>query len=231
MDWQQLFIRSRSFYIDHGLSEWAHAIPNAVPGDLDEDPGLHAALKVGFRAGFLFPPFTLQMQTLGRLIDETARKPATGLPDTQQYSGDVFLADMWTKTANGKVLQRANDLSGRETNPYLFLYAPNPCAKVWGRTGQQIAEFFQAKYWNGLTVPEYFVLQRVHAERWGDHRFFDEALEGTPMHWLWLIDSMTATDCSVAMSGSRQINVQACPVGHREARRAAIAGMVFPLEG
>jgi hypothetical protein len=170
------------------------------------------------------------MQALERLIDETARKPAPSLLDNQQYSGDVFLADTWTKTANGKVLQRLDNLSGREDYPYLLLYDPNPVARVWGRTGLQIADYFQEKYWNGLTVPEYFVLQRLHAEKWGDHRFFDEPPEGQPTHWLWLIDSMTQAECSVVVTGSRGINLQACPAGNREARRAAIASMVFPLE-
>lgn len=230
MDWANLFETSLRFYREHHLTDWAEAVPREPPADFSEDPGVHTALDLGFRAGFVFPPFPLQMQNLDRLIEETARKPAAQIPDDHQYGGDVFLADAWTKTPTGKVLQRQKDLGGREAHPYVLLYDPNPIAKAWGRTGKQIAEYFQEKYWNGLTVPEYFVLQRVHAEKWGDHRFFDRPEEGTPMHWLWLIDSMTASACTVVLTGSRGVNVQACPVGNREARRAAIAGMVFPLE-
>lgn len=230
VNWIELFTTCREFFRAHQLMEWAEAIPPQPPQDLDLDPGVRTARESGFREAFVFPPFSIQMQTLDRLVEATARKPTARLPDNQQYSGDVFLADTWTKTANGKVLQRDDHLVGRTENPYLLLYNPNPIAKVWGRTGRQIVDFFADKYWNGLTIPEYFVLQRTRAEKWGDHRFFDDPGEGHVMHWLWLIDSMTATECSVAMTGARCVNVQACPVGNREARRAAIASMVFPLE-
>jgi hypothetical protein len=79
-----------------------------------------------------------------------------------------------------------------------------------------------------LTVYEYLVLQRVFAEMYGDHRFFSEP-EDPSSHWLWLIDSMNETDCSVALGNARGINIQATGIGNRDSKRAAIAGVIVPL--
>ena len=147
---------SRHFFATHNLAAWADALPATIALSVADQA---AAAKHGFTAGFAFPPFTLQMESLDRLIDETARKPAV-IPDNQQYR-EPFLADDWSKTPNGKVLQRQDDLGGREWGAYFFLFSPNPIQKCWGLTGKQIREQFDAKDWRGLTVPEYLVLQRL----------------------------------------------------------------------
>ncbi len=178
---------------------------------------LEQAHKAGFTLAFAFPPFERQLRDLDSLIEATARRPATQLPDSEQYSGEVFLADEWTRTANGKALQRTDDLGPRTDGPYLYLFSPAPFATAWGRTGRQIEELFHGKGWQGLTVPEYFVLQRFFSERFRDHRFFEQAQDDRSAHSLWLIDSMTATDCSVVVGGPRGINLQACKTNNRDA--------------
>ena len=128
------------------------------------------------------------------------------------------------------ILQRADDLGQRAEGPYFLLFSPSPVASAWGRTGKQIAELFLAKGWQGLTVPEYFVLQRYFSELYGDHRFYAEAEDTPKAHWIWLVDSMTDTACSVVMGKAGGLNLQACPVGNRDSRRGAIAGRVVPLK-
>jgi hypothetical protein len=220
---------SRRFYRDHELPDWAHAIPKDGAIRPPHDSALAQAEKAGFTIGFAFPPFALQLEQLEPLIEATARRPAAPLPDSQQYSGDVFLSDEWSRTANGKVLQRTDELGARTDGVYLYVFSPMPFATAWGRTGRQIQEVFYARGWQGLTVPEYFVLQRVFSERFGDHRFFEEIQDDRPAHSLWLIDSMHATDCSVVVGSARQINVQACKANNRDSRRATVAGLVVPL--
>jgi hypothetical protein len=220
---------SRRFYRDHALADWARAIPKAAAIPAAYDSALKQAEKAGFALGFAFPPFALQIDQMDPLVEATARRPAAQLPDSAQYSGEVFLCDEWSKTPNGKVLQRGDDLGPRTSCPYLLLFAPAPFATAWGRTARQIQELFHAKGWQGLTVPEYFVLQRFFCERFCDHRFFAEMQEDRPGHALWLIDSMDATDCSVAVGGPRGINVQGCKASNRDARRATVAGIVIPL--
>jgi hypothetical protein len=163
VDIAEMVKTSRRFYRGHNLADWAKAIPKTASVPAGFDSTLRQAEKARFTAAFAFPPFELQMGQLDALIDETARKPAPGLPDTQQYSGELFLADEWTKTANGKVLQRPDDLGPRTWGPYLLLFSPEPHAAAFGRTGRQIAEQFQARDWHGLTVPEYFVLSASFA--------------------------------------------------------------------
>lgn len=220
---------SRRFYRDHALADWLRAIPKSAAIAAGYDSAGQQAEKAGFVSGFVFPPFALQLEQVEPLIEATARRPSALLPDSAQYSGEVFRCDGWSKTPNGKVLQRRDDLAGRDAGPYLLRFAPAPFATAWGRSGRQIQELFHAKGWQGLTVPEYFVLQRWFSERLGDHRFFAENHEDRTTHSLWLIDSMSGADCSVAVGGPRGINVQGCSAGNRDARRATVAALVVPL--
>jgi hypothetical protein len=218
---------SRRFYKDHALASWAKAIPRHPTPTTDVETLLEQADKSGFRAAFAFPPFALQRQSFDRLVDACARQPSPLLPDNQQYR-PPFLADNWSRVANGKVLQREHDLGERTAGPYVLLFAQAPLANCWGKTGKQIAEQFQARGWHGLTVFEYLVLQRVFAEMYADHRFFAEP-EDPSGHWLWLIDSMNETDCAVALGNSRGINIQATGINNRESKRAGIGGVIVPL--
>jgi hypothetical protein len=220
-DLRAMLDASRRFCAAHGLADWAKALMSV---DADAPTG---AVPREFTAGFVFPPFELQMATLDRLVDETARKPAA-IPDNQQYR-EPFLSDEWSKTPNGKVLQRTDDLGGREWGPYLLLFSPNPIQKCWGLTGKQIREYFESKGWCGLTVPEYFVLQRFLCERYGDHRFFAKPEDDSGAHSIWLSDSMDDKNCSVALGKSGVINIQATAIKNRDRHRAAIAGIVISL--
>jgi hypothetical protein len=228
LDLQSILKTSRIFYRDHHLRHWRENLPKKVSMD-GEEAILEQAQRQGFTHGFAFPAFGIQMEGMESLIEETARKPAPMLPDNQQYSSEVILSDTWSHENNGKFLQRSDMLSGREHGPYLFLFSPKPVGNAWGRTGKQIDELFMAKDWQGLTVPEYFVLQRYFCEQYGDHRFFEETEDTNPTHWLWLIDSMTDSACTVVMGKARGLNLQGCPIGNRDSRRAAITGKVVPL--
>jgi hypothetical protein len=222
---------SRRFYRDHDLLDWARAIPKAADAALSHDSAVAPAEKAGFTRAFAFPPFVMQMEQFGRLIEATARRPTAQLSDNEQYSGQVSLSDAWSKTPNGKVLQRDDDLGPRTAGPYLLLFSPNPYATAWGRTGMQIQELFHAKGWHGLTVPEYLVLQRQYAEQFGDHRFFAHQENDGSAYALWLIDSMKDGECSVVAAGPRGIDIRACSANNRDARRATVAGMVLQLTG
>ncbi|MCI0682378.1 MAG: hypothetical protein L0Y71_09755 [Gemmataceae bacterium] len=216
---------SRRFYAQHHLADWAEALPaTASFADGEAAPSVERS----FTHAFAFPPFDVQMAGLDRLIDETARKPAP-VPDNQQYV-EPFLADHWTKTPNGKVLQSTDDPGPRAWGAYVFVFAPNPVQKCWGMTGKQIREHFQAKDWHGLTVPEYLVLQRFYCEKYGDHRFFEKPEDDSGAHSLWLIDSMDDKNCSVALGSNRGLNLQACSITNRDSKRAAVAGRIVLLQ-
>ena len=70
---------SRRFYRQHNLADWAEAVRD-VPVSTDDLAEISRAGKQGFTAGFVFPPFDLQIPTLDRLIDETARTPSAMWP-------------------------------------------------------------------------------------------------------------------------------------------------------
>lgn len=218
---------SRRFYRDHGLADWARAIPKAAAPV--HDSALAQAEKAGFTLALAFPPFAQQLAQMDPLIEATARRPAAQVLDSEQYSGEVSLSDEWSKAPNGKILQRIDDLGARTGGPYLYLFSPAPYPTAWGRTGRQIEELFHARDWHGLTVPEYFVLQRYFCEQHGDHRFFAAPEGDRGTHSLWLIDSMDAANCSVVAAGPRGIDVRACSANNRDARRATVAGLLVPL--
>jgi hypothetical protein len=220
---------SRRFYRDHELRDWARAIPKSTAMLGFHDSALALAEKAGFTAGFAFPHFALQLEQFSQLVEATAMRPAPGLSDSEQYSCEVVLSDAWNTAPTGQVLQRTDDLAARIHGAYVYLFSPEPYATAWGRTGRQIQELFFSRGWQGLTVPEYFVLQRYSTERFGDHRFFAEPLDDKRNHSLWLIDSMNETDCSVVIGSPRGINVQACKATNRDSRRATVAGMVMML--
>jgi hypothetical protein len=228
MDLQRILKTSRVFYRDHGLPAWRTALPKSVT-IADPEKTLADAAKCGFDQGFTFPPFALQMASIDQLIEEMARKPSPALADNQQYGTEIILSDTWSKEPNGKILQRTDDLSRRANGPYFLLFSSKPVHNAWGRTGKQIEELFRGKDWQGLTVPEYFVLQRYFAEKYGDHRFHEESGDTHAKHWLWLIDSMTDTACTVVLGKAGSLNLQGCPAGNRDSRRAAVAGRVVPM--
>lgn len=228
-DFPALVKASRRFYKDHDLAAWAKAIPRHPTPAAEVETLLDHADKSGFHAAFAFPPFDQQRQSFDRLVDACARQPSPLLPDNQQYR-QPFLADNWSRVANGCILQRDHDLGDRILGPYVLVFTSAPLTNCWGKTGKQIAEQFQSRGWHGLTVFEYLVLQRVFAEKFADHRFFAEP-EDPSGHWLWLIDSMTETDCTVALGNARGINLQATGINNRESKRAAVAGLVVPLAG
>ena len=227
-DFPAIVKASRRFYRDHDLRTWVEGVPRRPFPAGDVETLLGQANRAGFTEGFAFPGFGVQAATLDHLVDVCARRHAPGLSDNHQYA-EPFLADCWAKTPNGKLLQRDGDLGARVDGPYVFLFTPNPLTNCWGKTGKQIAEQFHSKSWHGLTVMEYLVLQRFFAEKFGDHRFFEEPQESNA-HWLWLIDSMNDSDCSVAMCTARGINIQATGINNRESKRGAIAGILVPLE-
>ncbi len=227
MDLQQILKSSRIFFRDHDLRPWRAALPKTA--QLDREPEVLAdAARQGCTLGFAFPPFELQMASLAQLIEEMAHKRSPALPDNQQFTAAPVFSDAWSKDPNGKILQRMDDLGGRTDGPYFMLFSPKPVTNAWGRTGKQIIELFQAKGWQGFTVPEYLVLQRHFSEQFGDHRFYEDN-EDTRVHWLWLLDSATDTACTVALGRSQGLNLQGCPLGNRDARRAALAGIIVNM--
>ncbi|MFO0865904.1 MAG: hypothetical protein U0744_14850 [Gemmataceae bacterium] len=206
---------------------WPRGIPKTAAISEDSVQLLPMAEKAGFTAAFVFPRLRRQMEHLDCIIEETARKPASGIPDNQQYR-EPFLADTMATMSNGKVLQRDDDLGPRNDGPYLYLYNPDPHPSARGKTARQIGEYFLARGWQGLTVPEYLILQRYLCERHKDHRFHDQG-EVPERHWMWLIDSMTETECAIAMADVRGINIQAAPAVNRDSKRTVIAGLVVPI--
>jgi len=228
LDLDGLIRECRRFYRDRNLLELAKGIPKSAVIPDEASRLLPMAEKAGFTAAFVFPRFRRQMEHLDRIIEEMARKTAPGIPDNHQYR-EPFIADAMLREPNGKVLQRTDDLGPRNEGPYLYLFDPDPNPSARGKTARQIAEYFQARGWQGLTVPEYLILQRWLAERHKDHRFHEKG-EAPDRHWMWLIDSMTEADCAIAMADVRGVNLQAITAGNRDSKRTVIAGLVIPLK-
>lgn len=80
-----------------------------------------------------------------------------------------------------------------------------------------------------LTVEEYLVVQRLMAERFGDHRFDDYS--GDPSGWMWLADSTDGTVTAMGYwNGAKgRVEVTACKTGSKNPRKGARRCRVVPL--
>src|SRR5262245_46224354 len=95
MDLTEILKASRRFFREHNLDDWRRSTPKKVHLGPDAELTRELARKSGFQRGFAFPPFDLQMASFERLVDETARKPASILAENQQYAHEPVLSNSW----------------------------------------------------------------------------------------------------------------------------------------
>lgn len=229
MDISKIVAASRSFYRDHKLPAFAAALPKKPLLPAAGADVIAYADRCGFDCGFAFPPFPLQLDHLAAVLEETLLKPASGLPDDQQYT-KAYISDNWDKQPNGKVVQRSDNLGPRADGPYILLLSGSPEKAVFEKNCKQMIGHFEGKNWTGLTVIEYLILQRHFCESYKDHRFFATPLDESRCHWLWLTDSATENACAVAAGSSKGATIYACKIGTRDARRGAVPTLVVPLD-
>lgn len=209
---EALLERSRAFYTAHGLTALAEALPAAADVALSE-----GALAL------VFPPVAVQQAALPELVERLASAPAEGLSADQQYG------EAWVHDVDGLIAAQTRN---RPDGAYVLALEDNPFPdETRNRTTPQLDKLFTERGWSNLTAAEYLVLQRLQAERHGDHRFDDYVGGDRPAGWMWLLDQRVPGQCVMAYWNPRaqRIELGRCRQGAKNARRGAYPTTVIPL--
>lgn len=221
-DVEAVLKNSRDFYEAHGLSEWAEALQ--VSPQLDEGSLQRLGEAHDFIHALAFPSPTVQSTTFPRLAEVMLASPIEEVPPEHHYStpGFAMMEEM-----------RAIPMRNRPDGPYLLLYMDGPFPEeTRGKKVPELDGLFAAKGWNGLTVPEYLVLQRDSLLRHKDHRFDDYVNSPSGPQWSWLLDSHAPAHCVAAYwnPGKRHVEIYSCKQGSKNDRRGAHPTIVVALE-
>lgn len=195
LDVHQVFQASVEFYKDHDLEEFVEGMPSSISFSETGIEHIREAMRMGFDRAMVVPGSELQNNTIDKLA-ELAHY------DNQPYFEDRGEAnDVTRATINNRVPEKS----------YLLLYSSEPIPQeTKDLNPDQLDELFKEKNWNGMTVPEYLVLQRKEAEERDDHSFDSWSDDSSKSNWTWLLDSTIGSDKVVSASwdsGDRQVEV------------------------
>jgi hypothetical protein len=181
---------SRAFLRTHELGQLAKLLPDPV--NLRE-PGagrFYQAAAEGFDSAFLFPSAGAQRTHFDEILKQTAITPVFGLDKSDQYTQPVI--------ADVQSLRIADPLN-RPFGPYVLFYRSGPLPReTRDKKASDSRVFFRSMAWNGLTIPEYMILQRILCEKNRDHRFDVYSPDVARSQWMWLLDSKTESGVIMA---------------------------------
>jgi len=181
---------SRAFLREHELGQLARVLPNPV--SLVE-PGagrFYQAAAEGFDGAFLFPSVGDQRMHFEEILKRTAMAPAFGLGKADQYT-QPLIGDV-------RALQTC-EVRNRPLKPYILLYRSGGLPReTRDKRAGDVATFFASMRWNGLTITEYLILQRLLCEKNRDHRYDLYSPDVSRSQWMWLLDSKPPTGVVMA---------------------------------
>ncbi len=170
---------SAAFYKSHNLTEYLGGLPQEIKFSKDGEARIKEALKMGFDTALILPAADVQQKNVELLDTEMAAKALPGLSANDQYTAPYFEDN--TKTAESL---------NRPAKAYLLLYQSGDIPQeTKGQTPNQLRPLFKKNKWDGLTLPEYLVLQRVEAEKRKNHSFDAYSTSGAASNWTWLLDT------------------------------------------
>ena len=172
---------SRAFFREHELGQLARLLPD--PLNLPE-PGagrVYQAAAEGFDSAFLFPSPGSQRMHFDEILKRTAVAPAFGLSKADQYTQPAIV--------DIRALQTC-EVRNRPLGAYVLFYRSGPLPReTRDKKAADVQAFFGSMRWNGFTVTEYLILQRLLCEKNRDHRFDLYSPDVARSQWMWLLDS------------------------------------------
>src|SRR5215813_3911818 len=213
---------SAAFFRSHELHTFAKELPPDEKLSAQGHSRLDQVRKEGFDSVLAFPSTATQKVHFDAIVKQLATAPAFGLSKKEQYSPPL-IPDLWQiKTTPAR---------NRPVGPYLLLYRSSPLPRETREKGAgDIERLFAEMGWTGLTVPEYLVLQRLLAEKNGDHRFDVYVPDATRSQWQWLLDTLLLSGPVTAFWNPQKsrIEIGAAP-DLSTPRRGAHPTVVVPL--
>jgi hypothetical protein len=213
VDLEKIRTFSIDFFEKNDLPEYVEYLKSHGPIRLSEEArqALAEAIELHkFEQLVLFPPESLQHtpEMIQELRGKLADQPLAGLSEKDQYTKS-YIQDGCEKS------QFPDSDYGREatkkrSGAYLLGISAGPIpAETKNMTFPQAEKYLQEKGLNGLTLPEYYILQRVEAEQHKDHSFDAYSSDSKKSNWTWLIDSRAPGGCVRASwsPGDRQVIV------------------------
>jgi hypothetical protein len=222
-DPKSALVASASFFRSHELVPLARELPATIDLSAEQQGRVEQALTEGFDSAFVFPSVSVQKIHFEAIVKQLATAPAFGLPKNEQYTAPS-VPDLWTlKTSPAR---------NRPAGPYVLMYRTTPFPReTREKSAPDLDRLFGAMGWNGLTVPEYLVLQRLLCEKNGDHRFDLYAPDTSRSQWQWLLDTRLPTGVVMAYWNPKKyrIEIGAAPEGVNSARRGAHPTVIVPV--
>ncbi|HTD52703.1 MAG TPA: hypothetical protein VK780_06745 [Thermoanaerobaculia bacterium] len=223
MDARSVLAASTAFFRSHELQPLARELPAEVTLSAEGQSRCEQALSEGFDSAFVFPSVAAQKLHFEAIVLQLATAPAFGLSKKEQYT-PAAIPDLRTlKTTPAR---------SRPTGCYVLFYRTTPFPReTREKSAADIDRLFSALGWTGLTVPEYIVLQRLLAEKNGDHRFDLYAPDAARSQWQWLLDTRLPSGAVMAFWNPQgcRLEVGPAPAEVSTARRGAHPTVIVPV--
>jgi len=180
----------KDFYRSHNLENYAQNLPEELILSPKAEQKIREAMEQGFDRMVFVPSVELQLQSTDALIQEMANTPVSGLKDEENDQYGKHNKPYVDDTAKASTI-RPN--SRPSNQPYILLYQSAPIPQeTKSKTYPQLEELFKTKGWDGLTLQEYLLLQRLECETNHDHSFDAyNVTDASKSNWSFLLDSQT----------------------------------------
>jgi len=223
VDVRSVLAASSAFFRSHELHSLARELPAELTLSGDGQNRSEQARSEGFDSTFVFPSVAAQKIHFEAIVMQLANAPAFGLSKKEQYT-QAAIPDVRTL--------KTTPSSNRPAGCYVLFYRTSPFPReTREKSAPDVDRLFSALGWTGLTVSEYLVLQRLLAEKNGDHRFDLYAPDSARSQWQWLLDTRLPSGAVTAFWNPQacRLEIGPAPDGGSTARRGAHPTVVVPV--
>ncbi|MCX6781954.1 MAG: hypothetical protein NTW66_02450 [Candidatus Magasanikbacteria bacterium] len=230
---ESTLLNSKYLYAINNLTKFSDALPETITLSESSLARCREALEQGFDKAIFFPNLEVQLEKVGitKLKQELADKPlpkGTFPDEKDNYSRESYLQNPIAE--NHSLTESAQ---AKRKNGYLLFYSSNPVPKeTKNLTFPEAVQYLKDKNLDGLTLPEYYILQRKEAEINEDHSFDAYNDDADQSNSTWLIDSRAPGGCVRAVwnPDDRRVVVYWSGAGNQYSDLGARPAIVVPLE-
>jgi hypothetical protein len=200
---------SKSFFLRSGLSEFAKSLPESV--DLSETA--LARCKEALEQGFDRVVFMPDLETINKvgITNLKAKLADTPLPDgTFSDEGDNYKNESYLEDPIAKKHFLTVSAEAKRAKGYLLFYSSESVPEeTKNMTFPQAEKYLQEKNLDGFTLPDYYIIQRMEAEKNKNHSFDAISGDSKTSNFTRLVDSRAPGGCVRAGWNPfyRQVNV------------------------
>jgi hypothetical protein len=182
---------SIDFYNQNNLPEFSQSLPDTISFSKENQQRIREAMQQGFDSALILPDLSTQDQAgIPQLKTKLSDTELPGLQKTEQYTPSYL---------ESPIESQHSIRPGQETkrqSAYLLLYSQDPILEsTKNKTYPQCEEIFKQNNWDGLTLPEFYLIERKECAKHQDHRMFAYNNNNKESQWTWLLDSHVPDGC------------------------------------